>query len=983
MLLGDEAVESLKDHLAGGQAEAFPFPARTSGATGAVHVYIDSNDSARTLIVGLYANLNGHPGSLLTTGSLSAPQTGAWDTATVAPTQLVSGTTYWLAVLGTGGALRYRDRWHGPCNAQTSRQTNLGALAAQWSTGTLYSTCPISAYVTPATSTLPEGPPLEVQPVESPPPPPPPPPAAPANSSPPAISGTATEGQPLTATTGAWTGSPTSYAYQWQDCDTAGANCANVSGAQAAGYTLQASDVGHTMRMVVTATNSGGSTPASSAATAAVVADPPPPPPPTASFSYTPTSPVAGQPVTLEGTSSTCPDGPCTYNWSDDGSTTRPTPPLWPLGSGQTLLYTFSGAGTKYVRLVVTDATGQTATVEHNVVVEASSTPPPPPTPPSNTGLPTVTGTAQVGQTLTASNGTWSGSTPMGFGYQWQDCNTSGESCSNVSGATSATYTAVEGDVGQTLRAVVTASNAGGAAPAASAATAIVAAKTAPPTPPTNVTVPSVSGTAQVGQTLTTSNGTWNGSTPMSFGYQWQDCDSAGEACSNVAGATSASYMLAAGDVGHTVRVIVTASNANGSTPASSPATAAVGSASGGGGPGTCTTTVSNLASVVSLSSSEPDGSTICIADGSYGTLAMTAARAGYVTIAAANGPGHVTVSGLTVSSGASHLKLDGLNCTCNTQLGLPVNGGTGPNNIQITRTDSQGFQVEAGSHDLLFDHDFSHDGPYGFLLNGSRYPVAGGCCQTANYPLIENVTISNSKIGPLAASGADAFQVKGFNNLTISNNDINDIYQNGNHNDGVQTVHGGANLTITHNYFHDGNVELFMIKDGDITGNNAITNNLVVRENSSLNPACGGCSTAVVGQWYSPQNATIANNTIIEPGLYLRSQLNLVGNGNPFYLVPSNIDVNHNVIQQFRAEDDETAEKSLGLFEPVLTHSYNLFGPYTKNYLTAGTGDTFVSTISNTSSIFVNPSGNDFRLSSNPNNIGVNWKPSEYHYGP
>ena len=474
MLLGDEAVESLKDHLAGGQAEAFPFPARTSGATGAVHVYIDSNDSARTLIVGLYANLNGHPGSLLTTGSLSAPQTGAWDTATVAPTQLVSGTTYWLAVLGTGGTLRYRDRWHGPCNAQTSRQTNLGALAAQWSTGTLYSTCPISAYVTPATSTLPEGPPLEVQPVESPPPPPPPPPAAPANSSPPAISGTATEGQPLTATTGAWTGSPTSYAYQWQDCDTAGASCANVSGAQAAGYTLQTSDVGHTLRVVVTATNSGGSTPASSAATAAVVADPPPPPPPTASFSYTPTSPVAGQPVTLDGTSSTCPDGPCTYNWSDDGSTTRPIPPLWPLGSGQTLLYTFSGAGTKYVRLVVTDATGQIATVEHNVVVEASSTPPPPPTPPSNSGLPTVTGTAQAGQTLTASNGTWSGSTPMTFAYQWQECNSAGEACSNVSGATSSSYALGAGDVGHTVRVVVTASNAGGSSQASSMATATI-----------------------------------------------------------------------------------------------------------------------------------------------------------------------------------------------------------------------------------------------------------------------------------------------------------------------------------------------------------------------------------------------------------------------------------------------------------------------------------------------------------------------------
>ncbi len=576
VLLGDEGVESLKDHLAGGQAEAFPFPARTSGATGAVHVYIDSNDSATTLIVGLYANLNGHPGSLLTSGSLSAPQSRAWDTATVAPTQLVSGTTYWLAVLGTGGTLRYRDRWHGPCKAETSRQTNLGVLASLWSTGALYSTCPISAYVTPATSTLPEGPPVEVQPVESPPPPPPPPPppAAPANSSPPAISGTATEGQLLTATTGAWTGSPTSYAYQWQDCDAAGANCTNVSGAQATGYTLQTSDVGHTLRVVVTATNSGGSTPASSAASAAVIADPPPPSPPTASFSYSPSLPVAGQPVTLDGTSSTCPDGPCAYAWSDDGGTTQPIPALWPLGSGQTLLFTFGGAGTKYVRLVVTDATGQTATVEHNVVVTEATPPPPPPPPaaPVDTTLPAISGSTVEGDTLSATAGTWGGE-PTSYTYQWQDCNSSGESCAVISGATSATYNLASSDVGHRLRAVVTATNAGGSTSATSTATAAVTA--IPPAAPVNAALPVVSGSAVEGQTLTTTNGTWTGS-PTSYAYQWQDCSTSGSSCTKINSATRTSYKLASSDVGHTLRAVATASNTGGSTQARSVATASV-----------------------------------------------------------------------------------------------------------------------------------------------------------------------------------------------------------------------------------------------------------------------------------------------------------------------------------------------------------------------------------------------------------------------
>jgi hypothetical protein len=175
----------------------------------------------------------------------------------------------------------------------------------------------------------------------------------------------------------------------------------------------------------------------------------------------------------------------------------------------------------------------------------------------------------------------------------------------------------------------------------------------------------------------------------------------------------------------------------------------------------------------MSLSSSAPDGSTICISDGSYGDLNLTASRTSYVTIAAANGFGHVTLSGLTVSCGASFLHFDGLTITSNSIFGGSINSGCGPHDMQVTNSDSLGWDVEAGSQNLLFDHDSSHDGPYGWLLNGSRYPVSGGCCQTANYPLIQNVTIQNSTV---ARPGADSFQIKGFNGVTIANNDITQV---------------------------------------------------------------------------------------------------------------------------------------------------------------------------------------------------------------
>jgi len=95
--------------------------------------------------------------------------------------------------------------------------------------------------------------------------------APPANTSLPTISGTAQQGHTLTAYHGGWSGSPTSYSYKWDRCDTSGDICKSIDIFRRQ-YTLTSADVGHTMRVVVTATNAGGSTGAMSRATAVVVA---------------------------------------------------------------------------------------------------------------------------------------------------------------------------------------------------------------------------------------------------------------------------------------------------------------------------------------------------------------------------------------------------------------------------------------------------------------------------------------------------------------------------------------------------------------------------------------------------------------------------------------------------------------------------------------------------------------------------------------
>src|SRR5947199_9143811 len=81
--------------------------------------------------------------------------------------------------------------------------------------------------------------------------------------------------------------------------------------------------------------------------------------------------------------------------------------------------------------------------------------------PPTNTVPPSISGTPTVGQTLTASDGTWSNN-PTSFAYQWLRCNGGGNNCADVANGTQKTYTLVGADADNTMRVRVTATNAGG-----------------------------------------------------------------------------------------------------------------------------------------------------------------------------------------------------------------------------------------------------------------------------------------------------------------------------------------------------------------------------------------------------------------------------------------------------------------------------------------------------------------------------------------
>ena len=192
---------------------------------------------------------------------------------------------------------------------------------------------------------------------------------------------------------------------------------------------------------------------------------------------------------------------------------------------------------------------------------------------PANVTVPSLSGSPTRGSTLTASPGSWTGDAPIAFAYAWERCNSAGNSCAAVSGATSSSYTIVAASVGSTVRVHVSASNVSGITTAQSAVTATITVASGP----TNRAAPSISGTGAQGQILTLSQGTWTGLSPMTFSYQWKRCDTRGNNCTDASTVIATNTItLTAADAGKTIRGFVVATDANGTSTAYSPQTVVI-----------------------------------------------------------------------------------------------------------------------------------------------------------------------------------------------------------------------------------------------------------------------------------------------------------------------------------------------------------------------------------------------------------------------
>jgi hypothetical protein len=319
----------------------------TTGSVTKLTIYLTPTATiGQQLLKGVvYGDVNGTPGPLLGASQqltfTSTSATGWYDLGFSSPVKLAAGN-YWIGVLTGATAKVAGYRWD---KVKGSRAHNANKYTAGPSNP--FGTATIAAQQTSLYATYTP---------------------APANMTTPTITGAAQQGQTLTEHHGAWTNEPTSYAYQWLQCEPLGGGCLPIAGATNESYVPVAADVGHTIRVQETASNSGGSSsPATSTATARIVA-----------------------------------------------------------------------------------------------------------APPENSTAPTITGAARLGQTLSASSGTWTNE-PTEYAYQWQRCDAKGANCSAIFGETTPSYTVAPADLGATLAVAVIASNSGGRSAAVSSAPTEVA----------------------------------------------------------------------------------------------------------------------------------------------------------------------------------------------------------------------------------------------------------------------------------------------------------------------------------------------------------------------------------------------------------------------------------------------------------------------------------------------------------------------------
>jgi WD40-like Beta Propeller Repeat/RTX calcium-binding nonapeptide repeat (4 copies) len=254
-----------------------------------------------------------------------------------------------------------------------------------------------------------------------------------------------------------------------------------------------------------------------------------------------------------------------TYQWKRCDANDALNGPCFAISGATSSFYTptFSDYNMR-LRVAVT-ATNSQGTASQNSEASAAVTA----VAPKSRSTPQILGQNMVDQTLSLTAGVWDGASLV-FTYSWRRCNPQGDlpTCVQIPGATGTTYVPTVQDIGFAIRVYITATNPAGSDTAITNHTYPVIDK--PHFAPTVKNAPVIAGTAAIGRQLTANLGTYNGDAPITTLFTWQRCDATGNGCHAILGATKQVYFPTFADVGYTLRLFVTATNAYGAYVAAS-----------------------------------------------------------------------------------------------------------------------------------------------------------------------------------------------------------------------------------------------------------------------------------------------------------------------------------------------------------------------------------------------------------------------------
>ena len=344
-----------------------------------------------------------------------------------------------------------------------------------------------------------------------------------------------------------------------------------------------------------------------------------------------------------------------------------------------------------------------------------------------------------------------------------------------------------------------------------------------------------------------------------------------------------------------------------------------------------CTSVVASASSARSAVSAAAAGSTICLSNGSYGEVTLNATKAAPGVTLRAQNPGGATIEGASLQG--AHLTL-------------------------ARFVISNGVVIQPGANSMTVEHNRITGGGEGI-----------DACPTEKTYCSEMRIIGNQLVGPF---GEDAIHANRYHGLYVEGNEITGVRENGAHSDCLQTVWRGDHITFRRNYLHDNRCQGFFVKDqtlstpeipgGPVEGI-TVEDNLFLRNKEPCGAPLGPseCGQPMYFQLVGPYSGFVMKrNTIWGDGVDSIAAFR-EGTG-------SDSLIENNVI--YRMWTDTNMSPATLRNNTDCLRETSAGGSWS-----AATGET-----KSCSPNFANTAADDYRISGER---GIDWAPSEVHFGP